>query len=168
MGASYGGYATLIGLTLTPEVFACGVDMCGPSNFITLLESVPPYWTPMLNMLRKRVGNETTEEGREFLRQASPLTYAERICKPLLIAQGGNDPRVKRAESDQIVSAMQAKGIPVTYVVYPDEGHGFIRPANQSSFHAVAEAFLAQYLGRALRAGGRRLRRFEASTLRRG
>ena len=147
MGGSYGGYATLVGLTLTPDVFACGVDMCGPSNFITLLESVPPYWTPMLNMLRKRVGNETTEEGREFLRQISPLTYAERICKPLLIGQGGNDPRVKRAESDQIVSAMQAKGIPVTYVVYPDEGHGFARPANQSSFHAVAEAFLAEYLG---------------------
>jgi dipeptidyl aminopeptidase/acylaminoacyl peptidase len=124
MGGSYGGYATLAGLTMTPDFFACGVDIVGPSNLITLLETIPPYWTPMLNMLTSRVGDHRTEDGREFLKARSPLTYAENIRRPLLIGQGANDPRVKQAESDQIVQAMQAKGIPVTYVLYPDEGHG--------------------------------------------
>ena len=143
MGGSYGGYATLAGLTFTPDVFACGVDIVGPSNLITLLETIPPYWTPMLEMLTSRMGDHRTEEGRAFLKSRSPLTYAERIHKPLLIGQGANDPRVKQAESDQIVRAMQAKNIPVTYVLYPDEGHGFARPENNMSFAAVAEAFLA-------------------------
>ena len=146
MGGSYGGYATLAGLTFTPDVFACGVDIVGPSNMITLLETIPPYWTPMLEMLVSRMGDHRTEEGRAFLKSRSPLTYADRICKPLLIGQGANDPRVKQAESDQIVQAMQAKGIPVTYVLYPDEGHGFARPENNMSFSAVAEAFLAGIL----------------------
>jgi len=146
MGGSYGGYATLAGLTFTPDVFACGVDIVGPSNIITLLETIPPYWTPMLEMLTSRMGDHRTEEGRAFLKSRSPLTFADRIRKPLLIGQGANDPRVKQAESDQIVQAMQAKNIPVTYVLYPDEGHGFARPENNMSFSAVAEAFLAGIL----------------------
>ena len=146
MGGSYGGYATLAGLTFTPDVFACGVDIVGPSNIITLLETIPPYWTPMLEMLTSRMGDHRTEEGRAFLKSRSPLTYADRIRKPLLIGQGANDPRVKQAESDQIVQAMQSKNIPVTYVLYPDEGHGFARPENNMSFSAVAEAFLAGIL----------------------
>lgn len=146
MGGSYGGYATLAGLTFTPNVFACGVDIVGPSNLITLLETIPPYWAPMLEMLTSRMGDHRTEEGREFLKSRSPLTHADNIRKPLLIGQGANDPRVKQAESDQIVQAMQAKNIPVTYVLYPDEGHGFARPENNMSFSAVAEAFLAGIL----------------------
>ena len=147
MGGSFGGYSTLAGLTFTPEVFACGVDLVGPSNLVTLLESMPPYWKPMLEMFTARVGDHRTEEGRALLTKHSPLTYADRICRPLLIGQGANDPRVKQAESDQIVAAMQAKGIPVTYVLYPDEGHGFARPENNLSFNAIAEAFLAKCLG---------------------
>jgi dipeptidyl aminopeptidase/acylaminoacyl peptidase len=147
MGGSFGGYSTLAGLTFYPDLFACGVDIVGPSNLITLLESIPPYWQPMVELFTTRVGDFRTDEGRELLRQHSPLTYAERIKKPLLIAQGANDPRVKQAESDQIVHAMQEKGIPVTYVLYPDEGHGFARPENSISFTAVAEAFLAEHLG---------------------
>ncbi len=147
MGGSYGGYATLAALTLTPDVFACGVDIVGPSNLITLLESVPEYWKPMLELLTARVGDHRTEEGRAFLESCSPLTYADRIVRPLLIGQGANDPRVKRAESDQIVDAMTKKGIPVTYVIYPDEGHGFARPENRLSFFAIAEGFLSKTLG---------------------
>ncbi len=146
-GGSYGGYATLVGLTFTPETFACGVDIVGPSNLVTLLESVPPYWKPILEMFTTRVGDHRTAEGRDFLGVRSPLTYVERICRPLLIGQGANDPRVKQAESDQIVQAMQEKNIPVTYVLYPDEGHGFARPENRLSFNAVTEAFLATHLG---------------------
>ncbi len=146
-GGSYGGYATLVGLTMTPEVFACGVDIVGPSNIITLLESIPPYWAPMIQMFKDRVGDFTTEAGREFLTARSPLTFADRIRRPLLIGQGANDPRVKQAESEQIVTAMTRHGIPVTYVLFPDEGHGFAEPANRLSFFAVAEAFLAEHLG---------------------
>lgn len=147
MGGSYGGYATLVGLTLTPERFACGVDIVGPSNLVTLLESIPPYWQPLVDLWTTRVGDHRTEEDRAFLAERSPLTYVDRIRRPLLIGQGANDPRVKQAESDQIVQAMQDKSIPVTYVLYPDEGHGFARPENRLSFNAVAEAFLAKCLG---------------------
>jgi len=147
MGGSYGGYATLVGLTFTPDVFACGVDIVGPSNIVTLLNTIPPYWTPMIEMFTSRVGDHRTEEGKSFLAQRSPLTFVDRIKKPLLIGQGANDPRVKQAESDQIVKAMQDKKIPVTYVLFPDEGHGFARPQNRMSFNAVAEAFLAEHLG---------------------
>ncbi len=147
MGGSYGGYATLVGLTFTPDVFACGVDIVGPSNLRTLLETIPPYWKPMMDMWATRVGDPRTEEGRKFLDSRSPLTYVDRISKPLLIGQGANDPRVKQTESDQIVRAMQEKGIPVTYVLYSDEGHGFARPENRLSFFAVAELFLVQHLG---------------------
>jgi dipeptidyl aminopeptidase/acylaminoacyl peptidase len=146
-GGSYGGYATLVGMTFTPETFACGVDIVGPSNLITLIRNVPPYWMPMMPLLTLRMGDPSTEEGRSLLEERSPLSYADRICRPLLIAQGANDPRVKRSESDQIVEAMQRSDIPVTYILYPDEGHGFARPENRLSFMAVAEAFLAPILG---------------------
>ncbi|HWR26290.1 MAG TPA: S9 family peptidase [candidate division Zixibacteria bacterium] len=147
MGGSYGGYATLVGMTFTPDRFACGVDIVGPSNLVTLLNTIPPYWVPEVEQMKKRVGDYTSEEGRELLRSRSPLTYADRIKKPLLIGQGANDPRVKQNESDQIVKAMQAKNINVTYVLYPDEGHGFVRPENRISFNAVAEAFLSKCTG---------------------
>lgn len=132
---------------MTPDVFACGVDIVGPSNIVTLLRSVPPYWVPQLRMFIDRVGDHTTEEGRKFLESRSPLTHVANIKRPLLIGQGANDPRVKQAEADQIVKAMESKKIPVTYVLYPDEGHGFARPANRLSFNAVTEAFLAEHLG---------------------
>jgi dipeptidyl aminopeptidase/acylaminoacyl peptidase len=147
MGGSYGGYATLVGLTFTPEKFACGVDIVGPSNLITLLSTIPPYWAPVLAMFKDRVGDHTTAEGKKLLMERSPLTLADKIKRPLLIGQGANDPRVKQAESDQIVKAMQEKMIPVTYVLFPDEGHGFARPPNRLAFNAVTEAFLAQHLG---------------------
>ncbi len=147
MGGSFGGYSTLAGLTFYPDLFACGVDLVGPSNLITLLESVPPYWQPMIELFATRVGDHRTEEGRALLTKHSPLTYVDRINKPLLIGQGANDPRVKQAESDQIVEAMKAKNIPVMYVLYPDEGHGFARPENNLSFFAIAEAFLSKCLG---------------------
>jgi dipeptidyl aminopeptidase/acylaminoacyl peptidase len=147
MGGSYGGYATLVGLTFTPDVFSCGVDIVGPSNLRTLLETIPPYWKPMFEMFATRVGDPRTAAGRKLLESRSPLTFADRIVKPLLIGQGANDPRVKQAEADQIVKAMQAKAIPVTYVLYPDEGHGFARPENRLSFYAVADLFLSRVLG---------------------
>jgi len=147
MGGSYGGYAALVGLTFTPELFACGVDIVGPSNLITLLNNIPPYWAPMFPLLTRRVGDPRTASDQAFLRERSPLTHVERIRRPLLIGQGANDPRVKKVESDQIVEAMEERGIPVTYVLYPDEGHGFVRPENRLSFFALAEAFLAKFLG---------------------
>ena len=147
LGGSYGGYATLVGMTATPEVFACGVDIVGPSSLVTLMETIPPYWQPTIDLFTSRVGDYRTEEGRAFLLERSPLTHVDNIRKPLLIGQGANDPRVKQSESDQIVDAMQQKGIPVTYVLFPDEGHGFARPENNLAFFAVAEAFLAQCLG---------------------
>lgn len=144
-GGSYGGYATLVGLTFTPDVFACGVDIVGPSSIPTLIKSIPPYWKPLRGLFDSRVGNIDTEE--EFLKQRSPLYLADRITKPLLIGQGANDPRVKQAESDQIVAAMRGAKKEVQYVVYPDEGHGFARPENRLHFFAVAEEFLAKHLG---------------------
>ncbi|MCI2430011.1 S9 family peptidase [Candidatus Acetothermia bacterium] len=146
MGGSYGGYATLVGLTLTPDLFACGVDIVGPSSLVTLLNSIPPYWAPMITIFTTRVGDHRTDEGRKFLESRSPLTYVGRIQKPLLIGQGANDPRVKQSESDQIVEAMQTKKIPVTYVLFPDEGHGFAKPENNMAFNAIAEAFLYRCL----------------------
>jgi Dipeptidyl aminopeptidases/acylaminoacyl-peptidases len=145
MGGSYGGYATLVGLTFTPEVFACGVDIVGPSNIITLMQSIPPYWEPIRKNFYHRVGNLDTEP--EFLKQRSPLFFVDRIEKPLLIGQGANDPRVKQAESEQIFEAMKQAGKPVEYVLYTDEGHGFARPENRLHFYGVAEEFLAKYLG---------------------
>jgi dipeptidyl aminopeptidase/acylaminoacyl peptidase len=147
MGGSYGGYATLVGLTSTPDVFACGVDVVGISNLNTFLASIPPYWAPWLEYLARRVGDPRTDAGKALLTERSPLTHAAAISRPLLIAQGANDPRVKQAESDQIVSTLKAKHLPVSYVLFPDEGHGFARPENKLAFFAVAEAFLAQHLG---------------------
>jgi len=147
MGGSYGGYATLAGLTFTPEVFACGVDIVGPSNLETLLETIPPYWEPVVKQFHERMGNPETREGKQLLVDRSPLHKADRICRPLLIGQGANDPRVKQSESDQIVEAMQKHGIPVTYVVFPDEGHGFAKPTNNIAFNAIIENFLATVLG---------------------
>jgi len=145
MGGSYGGYATLVGLTYTPDVFACGVDIVGPSNLITLMQSIPPYWEPIRANFYHRVGNLETEA--EFLKSRSPLFFVDQIQKPLLIAQGANDPRVKQAESEQIVEAMKQAKKPVEYALYTDEGHGFARPENRLHFYAIAEEFLAKYLG---------------------
>ncbi len=147
MGGSYGGYATLVGLTFTPKEFACGVDIVGPSNLVTLLESIPPYWESFRQVFYNAIGNPETEEGLALMKERSPITHVDKIERPLLIAQGANDPRVKQAESDQIVDAMKARDIPVTYVLYPDEGHGFQKPENNLSFYAVAESFLGQCLG---------------------
>jgi dipeptidyl aminopeptidase/acylaminoacyl peptidase len=142
MGGSYGGYATLATLAFAPDAFACGVDIVGPSNLNTLLASIPPYWETMRATFTQRMGD--TEE---FLTANSPLTRADAIRAPLLIGQGANDPRVKIAESDQIVAAMRRNGQPVTYVVFDDEGHGFARPENAKRFNAAVERFLADNLG---------------------
>ncbi|HEU4373767.1 MAG TPA: S9 family peptidase [Telluria sp.] len=147
MGGSYGGYATLAGMAFTPTTFACGVDIVGPSNLFTLLQTIPPYWEAGKQQFYKRMGDPTTEAGKELLKERSPLNFADKISRPLLIGQGANDPRVNVRESDQIVAAMNAKNIPVTYVVFPDEGHGFARPVNNIAFEAIAENFLGQCLG---------------------
>jgi dipeptidyl aminopeptidase/acylaminoacyl peptidase len=147
MGTSYGGYAALVGLTFTPEKFACGIDLVGISNLVTLMNTIPEYWKPWKSLWKVRMGDYTTEAGRQFLEERSPLNRVDRIVRPLLIGQGANDVRVKASESEQIVAAMQRHGIPVTYVFYPDEGHGLGRPENRSSFAAVVEAFLAAHLG---------------------
>jgi dipeptidyl aminopeptidase/acylaminoacyl peptidase len=144
-GGSYGGYATLVGLTFTPELFCCGVDIVGPSNLITLLNSIPPYWAPMRAQFAQRVGDP--EKDAEFLTSRSPLTFADRIVRPLLVAQGANDPRVKQPEADQIVKAARRNGKDVMYLLFPDEGHGFARPENRMKFYAAAEAFLSKHLG---------------------
>jgi len=143
-GGSYGGYATLAGLAFTPDEFCCGVDIVGPSNLLTLLKSFPPYWESMKAMFERRVGKLSEEE---FLKSRSPLFKADQMKVPLLIAQGANDPRVKQAESDQIVQALRKKGKDVEYLLFPDEGHGFARPENNMKFYAACEAFLAKNLG---------------------
>ena len=147
MGGSYGGYATLIGMTSTPEQFICGVDIVGPSNLVSFLNSIPTDGAPAASRWATRVGDVRTAEGREFLAQRSPLTFVDRITRPLLIAHGAKDPRVQRSESDRIVETLRNNGVPVTYVVFPDEGHGFVRQENRLSFYAVAEAFLGEHLG---------------------
>lgn len=147
-GGSYGGYATLVGLTMTPDFFVCGVDIVGPSNLKTLYDSIPPYWEPYKASLKRKFGSDPeTKEGLELLDKRSPIHYVDNIKKPLLIAQGANDPRVKQAESDQIVDLMVKKGIPVTYLLYPNEGHGFARPENKAAFYAKAEEFLGNCFG---------------------
>ncbi|MCU1230550.1 MAG: tolB [Acidobacteria bacterium] len=147
MGGSYGGYATLAGLTFTPEAFACGVDIVGPSNLKTLLASIPPYWKPIRANFNARMGNPDDPKDAELVKNASPLFKADQIKRPLLIGQGANDPRVNVAEAEQIVSAIEKNNGSVTYVLYPDEGHGFARPENNIDFNARAEAFLANCLG---------------------
>ena len=146
-GGSYGGYAALAGVAFTPETFRCGVDIVGPSNLFTLLQTIPPYWEAGKQQFYQRMGDPTTEDGKTLLRDRSPLFMADRIKVPLLIGQGANDPRVNIRESQQIVDAMKAKNIAVTYVVFPDEGHGFARPVNNIAFNAITENFLASCLG---------------------
>jgi dipeptidyl aminopeptidase/acylaminoacyl peptidase len=147
MGGSYGGYATLAAAAFSPDVFRCGVDIVGPSNLFTLLRSVPPYWKPLRSMFNRRIGNIDDPADKKLLESASPLFSADKIKMPLLIGQGANDPRVKQAEAEQIVAALEKHGLGVNYVVYSDEGHGFARPENSMDFNARAEAFLGQYLG---------------------
>ncbi len=147
MGGSYGGYATLAGVAFTPDVYAAAVSVVGPSNLITLLESIPPYWEAARKMFHARMGDPSTPEGRAQLQRQSPLNSASKIKTPLLVAQGANDPRVNKAESDQIVIALRDRGFPVEYLVAPDEGHGFARPVNNMAMIASAEKFFAKYLG---------------------
>jgi dipeptidyl aminopeptidase/acylaminoacyl peptidase len=144
-GGSYGGYATLAGLTFTPELYACGVDIVGPSHIKTLFQSIPPYWAPFKKELVLRVGDVENDEALN--KKISPAFHAANVRAPLIIAQGANDPRVKIAESDQMVEAMRAKGLPVSYVVYTDEGHGFARPENRLDFYGRVDEFLARQLG---------------------
>ncbi|HYV09474.1 MAG TPA: alpha/beta fold hydrolase [Pyrinomonadaceae bacterium] len=147
MGGSYGGYATLAGVAFTPDVYAVGVSIVGPSNLITLLESIPPYWEQIRKLFYERMGDPNTPEGKAQLLRQSPLTAAAKIKTPLLVIQGANDPRVNKRESDQIVIALRDRGFPVEYMVAPDEGHGFARPVNNMAMFASAEKFLAKYLG---------------------
>ena len=147
MGGSYGGYATLAGVAFTPDVYAAGVSIVGPSNLITLLESIPPYWEQIRKLFYERMGDPNTAEGKAQLLRQSPLTAAAKIKTPLLVIQGANDPRVTKRESDQIVIALRDRGFPVEYMVAPDEGHGFARPVNNMAMFAIAEKFLAKYLG---------------------
>jgi len=147
MGGSYGGYATLAGVTFTPDLYAAAVSIVGPSNLITLLESIPPYWEPIRKLFYERMGDPNTPEGKAQLLRQSPLTAAAKIKTPLLVVQGANDPRVNKRESDQIVIALRDRGFPVEYLVAPDEGHGFARPVNNMAMFASAEKFLAKYLG---------------------
>jgi dipeptidyl aminopeptidase/acylaminoacyl peptidase len=162
MGGSYGGYATLVGLSFTPTTFACGVDIVGPSNLETLLKTIPPYWTAGIQQFHQRMGNPNTPEGLALLKERSPLYKASQIVRPLLIGQGANDPRVNQAESDQIVQAMQSKHIPVTYVLFPDEGHGFAKPENNIAFNAITESFLSSCLGGRLEPIGDTVKRSSA------
>jgi dipeptidyl aminopeptidase/acylaminoacyl peptidase len=147
LGGSYGGYATLAGVTFTPDTYAAAVSIVGPSNLITLLESIPPYWEQIRKLFYERMGDPNTPEGKAQLMRQSPLTSADKIKTPLLVVQGANDPRVNKRESDQIVIALRDRGFPVEYLVAPDEGHGFARPVNNMAMFATAEKFLAKYLG---------------------
>lgn len=147
MGGSYGGYATLAGVTYTPELYAAAVAIVAPSNLITLLESIPPYWEGSRIVFYERMGNPNTEEGKKQLLRQSPLTHAAKIKTPLLVVQGANDPRVNKRESDQIIIALRDRKYPVEYLVAPDEGHGFARPVNNMAMIAAAEKFLAKHLG---------------------
>ncbi len=147
MGGSYGGYATLAGLAFTPDVYAAGVDIVGPSNLFTLLDSVPAYWEAARAFLYGMVGDPKTEEGKKRMQEASPLFSVDKIIKPLLIVQGANDPRVKQAEADQIVIALRDKGKKVNYILADDEGHGFRKPVNSMAMYAETEKFLAEVIG---------------------
>lgn len=146
-GGSYGGYAALWGASNSGDVFKCAVDIVGPSNLETLLATFPPYWDTFKEMIYRQIGDPRTEEGRKFLKSRSPLTHVSNINIPVLIAQGEKDPRVKQAESEQIVAAMREKGLPFVYMLFNGEGHGFARPKNRFAFYSVAEQFLAEHLG---------------------
>lgn len=144
-GGSYGGYAALVGATFTPDIFVCAVDIVGPSNLVTWITTVPPYWSAMKDIFYRRIGNPDSEP--DFLMSRSPITKVDQIKIPMLIAQGANDPRVIQAESEQIVAAMKENSIEYEYLLFPDEGHGFVKPENRLRFYAAAEKFLAKYLG---------------------
>jgi dipeptidyl aminopeptidase/acylaminoacyl peptidase len=146
-GGSYGGYSALTAATKTPERFTCIVDLFGISNLITFMAAIPPYWTPWSRVWNERLGDPDTAAGKAFLADRSPLNHLERATKPILIAQGMMDVRVVPAESEQMVRALTQRGVPVTYVTFADEGHGFVRPENPLAFAAVAEAFFATHLG---------------------
>ena len=154
LGGSYGGYATLAGVAFTPDVYAAAVDIVGPSNLITLLESIPPYWEPIRKTFYMRMGNPNTPEGKALLNERSPLYSADKIKTPLLVVQGANDPRVNKREADQIVIALRDRGFPVEYLLAPDEGHGFARPVNNMALFMASEKFLAKYLGGRFQDGG--------------
>jgi dipeptidyl aminopeptidase/acylaminoacyl peptidase len=143
-GASYGGYATLMALVKTPDLYACGVDYVGVSNLFTFLKAIPPYWKPLLAMFEDMIGDPVAD--KEQLTRTSPALNAERINTPLLIVQGARDPRVVKAESDQIVAALKARGIDVPYIVKDNEGHGFANEENQLEFYGAMEQFLAKHL----------------------
>jgi dipeptidyl aminopeptidase/acylaminoacyl peptidase len=147
LGASYGGYSALTAATKTPEVFACIVDIFGISNLITFMATIPPYWGPWFSVWKNRLGDPDTEAGRAFLTERSPLTHIDRAVRPILIGQGLRDVRVVAAESEQMVAALKQRNIPVTYVTFTDEGHGFARPENRLAWNGVTEAFLAKHLG---------------------
>ena len=147
MGGSYGGYATLASLTFTPDIFACGIDIVGPSNLYTFIKSIASYWKPTLNNLKRRIGSWDNDQGIEVLNKISPLTFVHRIKKPLFIVHGAYDPNVKQTESDQMVQALNGKNIPVIYALYYDEGHGLVRPENKISCYSLIEQFLAKTLG---------------------
>jgi dipeptidyl aminopeptidase/acylaminoacyl peptidase len=154
MGGSYGGYATLAGVAFTPDIYAAAVSIVGPSNLITLLDSIPPYWESFRIIFHERMGNPKTPEGKAQLVRQSPLSSAAKIRTPLLVAQGANDPRVKKAESEQIVIALRDRGFPVEYILAPDEGHGFARPVNSMALWAASEKFFAKHLGGRVQEGG--------------
>ncbi|MGO8958794.1 MAG: S9 family peptidase [Streptosporangiaceae bacterium] len=145
MGGSYGGYAALAGAAFTPDLYRCAIDIVGPSNLITLIETIPPYWAPIVAQFHRRVGDPAKD--KDFLWSRSPLSAAAQIRIPLLIAQGANDPRVKQAESEQIVAALDKAGIEHDYMLFEDEGHGFAKPENRLRFFAAADKFLSRYLG---------------------
>src|SRR5262249_23478815 len=153
-GGSYGGYATLAGVTFTPDLYAAAIDYVGPSNLITLLESVPPYWESIRKIFYERMGDPNTPEGKALLTERSPLTYANKIKTPLLVVQGANDPRVNKREADQIVIALRDRGYCVEYLVGTDEGHGFARPVNNMALYMTAEKFLAKHLNGRYQEGG--------------
>lgn len=144
-GGSYGGYATLAGLCFTPDLYACGIDYVGVSNLFTFMQTIPPYWRPMLEMMYEQVGHP--ENDREQLAATSPALHAENIRVPLFIAQGANDPRVNKAESDQMVEALRQKGVEVEYMVKNNEGHGFHNQENRFDFYRAMERFLNQWIG---------------------
>lgn len=147
LAGSYGGYATLAGVTFTPNLYKAAVAIVAPSNLITLLESIPPYWEAGRIIFHERMGNPNTPEGRQQLERQSPLNHADKIITPLMVVQGANDPRVKKTESEQIVIALRDRGYPVQYLCAPDEGHGFARPVNNMALMAPVETFLAKHLG---------------------
>jgi dipeptidyl aminopeptidase/acylaminoacyl peptidase len=154
LGGSYGGYATLAGVAFTPDVYAAAVDIVGPSNLITLLNAIPPYWESIRMLFYQRMGDPRTPEGKALLMERSPLNSAEKIKTPLLVAQGANDPRVNRREAEQIVVALRDRGFPVEYLLAPDEGHGFARPVNNMALFMESEKFLAEHLGGRYQEGG--------------